>query len=194
MSKSLISVGTTANDGTGDTLLAGAQKVNSNFNEVYSVLGDGSNINIGLAATISQFKVSGISTFTEGPILIGSASSTGTSSQRLQVTDGAYIGGNLGIGSTNPSSQLYVVGNSFITGVSTFSGITTFTSSVGFSTNVNILGVTTVGLGTTSSPPNNSQMSFELTSNTNLRVKVRGTDGTLRMVDLTLSWLLINKT
>ena len=48
-------------------------------------------------------------------------------------------------------------------------------------------GITTVGLGTTSNPPYNAQMSFELTSNTNLRIRVRGTDGVLRMANITLS-------
>jgi hypothetical protein len=48
-------------------------------------------------------------------------------------------------------------------------------------------GITTVGLGATSTPPNNSQMSFELTSNTNLRIKVRGTDGVLRTANITLA-------
>lgn len=54
--------------------------------------------------------------------------------------------------------------------------------------NINqISGIATVGLGSTSSPSINSTMSFELTSNTNLRIKVRGTDGTLRSGDITLS-------
>lgn len=50
-----------------------------------------------------------------------------------------------------------------------------------------ISGITTVGLGTTSNPPYNAQMSFELTSNTNLRIKVRGSDGVLRSANITLS-------
>lgn len=50
-----------------------------------------------------------------------------------------------------------------------------------------ISGITTVGLANTSTPPSNSQMSFELISNTQLRIKVRGTDGILRSTDLTLS-------
>ena len=50
-----------------------------------------------------------------------------------------------------------------------------------------ISGITSVGLGTTSNPPYNAQMSFELTSNTNLRIRVRGTDGVLRMANITLS-------
>jgi hypothetical protein len=49
---------------------------------------------------------SGVSTFTNGPVLVGSGSSTGTASQRLQVTGGAYVSDNLGIGLTNPFSKL----------------------------------------------------------------------------------------
>jgi hypothetical protein len=62
----------------------------------------------------------------------------------------------------------------------TVSGIATIQSLV-------VSGISTVGLGTTSVPRQNSQMSFELTSNTNLRIKVRGTDGVLRSANLTLS-------
>jgi len=39
-----ISTGTTPNDGTGDTLITGAIKINSNFSEIYNALGDGSTI------------------------------------------------------------------------------------------------------------------------------------------------------
>lgn len=46
MAKQTIGVGSTANDGTGDNLRAGAQKVNANFNELYSALGDGTNVQI----------------------------------------------------------------------------------------------------------------------------------------------------
>jgi hypothetical protein len=44
----------------------------------------------------------------------------------------------------------------------------------------------TVGLGTTSAP-SNSQLTFELTSDTNLRIKVRGSDGVLRSANITLA-------
>lgn len=53
-------------------------------------------------------------------------------------------------------------------------------------TNLVVSGIATVGLGTTSAP-SNSQLSFELTSNTNLRIKVRGTDGVLRSANITLA-------
>jgi hypothetical protein len=40
-----IGTGTTPNDNTGDSLLTGAIKINSNFEEIYNALGDGTNIN-----------------------------------------------------------------------------------------------------------------------------------------------------
>lgn len=44
MAKSIINIGTAANDGTGDSLRAGATKVNANSNEVYNAIGDGINL------------------------------------------------------------------------------------------------------------------------------------------------------
>jgi len=54
-----------------------------------------------------------------GELLIGAATSTGTASQTLQVTGGAYVSGSIGIGTTNPTSTLTVQGNAYITGVTT---------------------------------------------------------------------------
>jgi len=72
-------------------------------------------------------------------------------------------GGNIGLGTTSPTSKLHVVGNTLITGI------------------------TTIGLANTSTPPNSSQMSFELTSDTNLRIKVRDSQGNLKTADITLA-------
>jgi hypothetical protein len=60
--------------------------------------------------TLVQLRVTGISTFSNGPVLIGSGTSTGTANQRLQVTGGTYISGSVGIGSTTPTAALDVVG------------------------------------------------------------------------------------
>jgi hypothetical protein len=49
-----------------------------------------------------------------GTFLVGSATSTGTASQRLQVTGGAYVSGNLGVGRTNPSALFHLTGGSAI--------------------------------------------------------------------------------
>jgi len=114
-------------------------------------------------ANATQLQVTGISTFTNGPVLVGAATSTGTALQRLQITGGAYVSESIGIGTTTPSSTLTVVGTTLITGIAT------------------------VGLGTTSTPPSNSQMSFELITDTNLIIKVRGTDGVLRSGNITLA-------
>ena len=56
-----------------------------------------------------QLEVTGVSTFTNGPVLIGTGTSTGTASQRLQVTGGAYVSSSVGIGTTNPGATLNVV-------------------------------------------------------------------------------------
>jgi hypothetical protein len=66
--------------------------------------------------TTQQLQVTGISTFTNGPVFIGSGTSTGTASQRLQVTGGAYISTSTGIGTTNPTQLLHVQGNVRIAG------------------------------------------------------------------------------
>ena len=49
----------------------------------------------------TSLNISGISTL-QSTTLIGGGTSTGTASQPLQVTGGAYVSGNLGIGATNP--------------------------------------------------------------------------------------------
>jgi hypothetical protein len=82
-----------------------------------------------LTTTFQSFdniKVSGFSTFTEGPVAIGASTSTGTLNQRLQVTGGAYISSSVGIGTTNPTSKLWVDGTGYFTGIVTansFSGV-----------------------------------------------------------------------
>ncbi len=45
MAKQGISTGTNPNDGTGDSLLTGAVKINGNFDELYTYLGNGSSLN-----------------------------------------------------------------------------------------------------------------------------------------------------
>ena len=46
MAKQGLNIGTTSNDNTGDTLRVGGDKINDNFNEIYSALGNGTNLTV----------------------------------------------------------------------------------------------------------------------------------------------------
>ena len=67
---------------------------------------------------------------------INTTSFTGTSNQNLQITGGAYVSGNLGIGTTTPISKLTVTGDVLVSGASTLgtvqisSGIVTATTGI----------------------------------------------------------------
>ncbi len=58
MAKQGINTGTAPNDGTGDTLLAGTLKINSNFDDLYNIFGDGTN----LISFVSYATTAGYST------------------------------------------------------------------------------------------------------------------------------------
>ena len=65
MAKQIINVGSTPNDGTGDSLRQGAQKINNNFDEIYQSFGDGSSLSdltIGTAPTAGFAQTAGIAT------------------------------------------------------------------------------------------------------------------------------------
>jgi len=57
MAKQTINIGSAANDGTGDTLRDGADKINDNINELYTLLGDGSTLSISGDVTMSAGTV-----------------------------------------------------------------------------------------------------------------------------------------
>lgn len=54
MSKQSVNIGSVANDGTGTTLRAGGNIINSNFTELYNNLGDGSNLKINVAGATTN--------------------------------------------------------------------------------------------------------------------------------------------
>lgn len=53
---------------------------------------------------------------TSNNVLVGSATSTGTASQPLQVTGGAYVSDSVGVGTTTPINKLDVIGNTYVSG------------------------------------------------------------------------------
>lgn len=73
--------------------------------------------------------------------------------------------------------------------ITAISGITTITPATQLNINGSLVvsGVSTVGLGSTSNLTENSTLTFELTSNTNLRIQVRGTDGVIRSANIPLA-------
>jgi hypothetical protein len=73
--------------------------------------------------------------------------------------------------------------------ITAISGISTITPTTELNVNGGLIvsGVSTVGVASTSNLIENSTLTFELTSNTNLRIRVRGTDGVIRSANLTLS-------
>lgn len=118
---------------------------------------------VGIGSTLPQHKldvigniiVSGISTFTNGPLIVNSLFDTGTSNQKLQITGGAYVSGNIGIGTINPTDKADIRGttkttNLNVTGLSTFVGNILVNNSIDIDghtelDDVNVSGAATAG-------------------------------------------------
>jgi len=65
MAKQIIGVGNIANDGTGDTIRNAMNKINANFADVYTTLGDGSNLNTDFTDTRVEVAVNAPTANTE---------------------------------------------------------------------------------------------------------------------------------
>ena len=77
-----IGLGSTADDGTGDTIRVGGDKINDNFTEVYTLLGTGTALTSGLSATSSVVTlagptVTGVASFAAGSAGAPSITKTG---------------------------------------------------------------------------------------------------------------------
>ena len=168
MAKLGISTGSTPNDGTGDSLLDGAVKVNTNFTEIYTAIGDGTTLavpvtsvsagtginvsgstgnvtitNTGIAQTANinadTVSVSGVVTATS---FVGSgANITGIST--LNIVNYSGGGGGSGVGNTNNlrTNFLEVSGISTLSGGLTVAGISTFSGDINLNAANVVLGV-----------------------------------------------------
>ena len=82
MAKQSIGLGSTANDGTGDSLRVGGDKINDNFDEIYTTYGDGS--------TLTPFTT-GTSTLTNKTINLTNNTLTGTIAEfNTALSDGDF--------------------------------------------------------------------------------------------------------
>ena len=116
MSKQSLNLGASANDNTGDTLRIGGDKINDNFNEIYTALGNGVNL------TVSLLNPS------PGQVLRYNGSSF-VPSNYSNLTSALDVNGNSIISSSNGNINVATNGTGNLTVgvagiVSTFSGTT----------------------------------------------------------------------
>ena len=72
MSLQTLGIGTTLNDGTGDTLRGGGSKINDNFSEIYTLLGDGEDLSSGISSSATVITLT-------APTISGAVGGTQTS-------------------------------------------------------------------------------------------------------------------
>ena len=202
MAKQGISTGSSPNDGTGDTLLAGAEKINENFDEIYTLAGDGTNLAPGIVTAIAAGSNISIST-SFGQVTVTALETTGISSYwNLNSTGINTVGRNVGIGTTTAVAGLTVLGGGRISGFLTVTdglvvnagskitgetsivgglyatGISTFTSNSLTAVQFNVSGVSTFASSKTATGFTTN------TTNTNLNVTGVGTIATLGVTNL----------
>ena len=94
-----LNIGTAANDGTGDNLRAGGDKINDNFSEIYTAFGDGS--------TLSSLAITGLNSATANELVTVGATTTELDAESNLTFDG---------------STLAVTGAVTVSGLTTLSG------------------------------------------------------------------------
>ena len=164
MARQGISTGSSPNDGSGDTLLAGADKINSNFSEVYGIIGDGTNAYVGIVTQIAAGDGIGISTAYGSVTITGTATTSEVRANTLVVTGVSTLGVVTSV--TSIQATKYYGDGSELSGISAgstaevrantlvVSGVSTFTGNIDANgdldvdghtnlDNVNIAGVVT---------------------------------------------------
>ena len=94
-----LNIGSAANDGTGDNLRAGGDKINDNFSEIYTAFGDGS--------TLSSLAITGLNSATANELVTVGATTTELDAESNLTFDG---------------STLAVTGAVTVSGLTTLSG------------------------------------------------------------------------
>ena len=110
MTKQTLDIGTNANDGTGDTLRSGGEKINDNFNELYSTLGGNSIATNGINAAFATQTIDTASAtvndsdtliiFNKGSGTIAATLGDGTSTGEYKI----FLNINSGVATVTPTS------------------------------------------------------------------------------------------
>jgi hypothetical protein len=110
MANQIIGLGTVENDGTGDNLRVALDKVNDNFLEIYTLIGDASSLTSGISATATVVTLT-------APTISGVVGGTITSATIATLTGTTFNAGTLALsaGSITDSSGAISFGNENLT-------------------------------------------------------------------------------
>ena len=116
-----LELGSTADDGTGDTLRAGGDKINDNFSEIYTAIGSGTAIASGISADATTITLS-------APTITGVVGGTQTSATITTLTSTTVNPGTLSLaaGSITDSSGTIDFGNENLTTTGNITGAAQF--------------------------------------------------------------------
>jgi len=115
MANQILALGTTADDGTGDNLRVGGDKINDNFLELYTALGDGDAISSGISASATVISL-------VAPNISGTVAGTQTAATITTLNSTTVNAGTATIaaGSITDSSGAISFGNENLTTTGTF--------------------------------------------------------------------------
>ena len=110
-----LNIGTAANDGTGDNLRVGGDKINDNFSEIYTAFGDGS--------TLSSLAVTALNNATANELVTVGATTTELDAEANLTFDGSTlaVAGNVtianagNIGSVGDSDAIAIAAGGAVT-------------------------------------------------------------------------------
>ena len=137
MVKQVVGLGSEANDGTGDNLRIGMDKVNDNFDEIYTLLGTGTALTSGISADASVVTLTAPSI--SGAVAGTQSSATITTLATTTVNGTTLNGGTLALaaGSITDSSGAISFGNENLTTTGTLAvGAITTTATMNINTAV----------------------------------------------------------
>jgi len=170
LAKQIVNIGAAANDGTGDPIRDAFDKVNQNFDEVYSSYVATGDVTVGNSTVNTVISNTGglvVSNSTVSTVANSSTFKIGNTTANATVTSTVLsVSGNTTIGSATVNTTAVLVGNSTVNTFVSQSNLTIRTSASNLTVNSSIL---TVGNSTVNTTANSSRIttaSANLTSNT----------------------------